>query len=128
MGFEYFEIERVEKLSKKEFIENYYKPQRPVVITNQIDDWPAFSKWNFDYLREVAGDKNVPLYDGRKTDYTKKVNEPDFTMTMSEYIDILEKGPTDLRIFLYNLMKEVPQMKSEMKWPNLGIKLLKACL
>ena len=126
MGFEYFEIERVEKLSKKEFIENYYKPQRPVVITNQIDDWPAFSKWNFDYLREVAGDKNVPLYDGRKTDYTKKVNEPDFTMTMSEYIDILEKGPTDLRIFLYNLMKEVPQMKSEMKWPNLGIKLLKS--
>lgn len=126
MGFEYYEIERVEKLSKKEFIENYYKPQRPVVITNQINDWPAFLKWDFDYLRQVAGDREVPLYDGRKTDYTKKVNEPDFTMTMSEYIDILEKGPTDLRIFLYNLMKDVPQLKSEMKWPNLGIKLLKS--
>ena len=107
-------------------MEKYYKPQRPVVITNQIEDWPAYSKWNFDYLREIAGDKKVPLYDGRKTDYTKKVNEPDFTMSMSEYIDILEKGPTDLRIFLYNLMKEVPQMKSEMKWPNFGIKLLKS--
>lgn len=126
MGFEYFEIERVGKISKKEFIEKYYKPQRPVVMTNQIEDWPAFSKWNFDYLREVAGDKKVPLYDGRKTDYTKKVNEPDFVMTMNQYIDILEKGPTDLRIFLYNLMKEVPQMKLEMKWPNLGIRLLKS--
>lgn len=61
MGFEYFEIERVEKLSKEEFLEKYYKPQRPVVITNQIEDWPAYTKWNFDYLREIAGDKKVPL-------------------------------------------------------------------
>lgn len=126
MAFEYIEIERVEKLTKKEFIENYYKPQKPVVITNQIEDWPAFSKWNFQFLREVAGDKIVPLYDSRKTDYTKKVNEPDFTMTMSEYIDILEKAPTDLRIFLYNLMKDVPSLKSDMKWPQLGLRLIKS--
>lgn len=126
MGFKYKEIERVEKLTKKEFIENYYKKQKPVVITNQIEDWPAFTKWNFDFLRQVAGDKMVPLYDSRKTDYTKKVNEPDFTMTLSEYIDILEKGPTDLRIFLFDLMKDVPSMKADMKWPELGIHLLKS--
>ena len=125
MPFEYIEIERVEKLTKEEFIKNYYKLQKPVVITNQIEDWPAFTKWNFEYLKEVAGDKKVPLYDSRKTDYTKKVNEPDFTMTMSEYIAILKKGPTDLRIFLYNLLKDVPIMKLDMKWPKLGIKLLK---
>ncbi len=126
MGFEYIEIERVEKLTRKEFVERYYKPQKPVVITNQIEDWPAFSKWNFDFLKEVAGEKTVPLYDSRKTDYTKKVNEPDFTMTMSEYIDILKKGPTDLRIFLYNLLKDVPSMKADMKWPKLGIRLIKS--
>ena len=126
MPFHYTEIERVEKLTKEEFIQNYYKPQKPVVITNQIEDWPAFTKWDFNFLREVAGDKMVPLYDSRKTDYTKKVNEPDFTMTMNEYIDILEKGPTDLRIFLYDLMKDVPAMKADMKWPDLGIHLLKS--
>lgn len=63
MGFEYIEIERVNKLTKKEFIENYYKKQKPVVITNQIEDWPAFTKWNLEYIRELAGDKMVPLYD-----------------------------------------------------------------
>ena len=126
MPFHYIEIERVDKLTKEEFIKNYYKPQKPVVITNQIEDWPAFTKWNFDFLKKEAGDKMVPLYDSRKTDYTKKVNEPDFTMTMSEYIDILEKGPTDLRIFLYDLMKDVPTMKADMKWPDLGIHLLKS--
>jgi hypothetical protein len=126
MSFKYTAIERVEKLTKEEFIKNYYKPQKPVVITNQIEDWPAFTKWNFDFLRTVASDKKVPLYDSRKTDYTKKVNEPDFVMTMGEYIDILEKGPTDLRIFLYDLMKDVPSMKEDMKWPDLGIRLLKS--
>ncbi len=125
MSFNYTEIERVTKLTKKEFIENYYKKQRPVVITNQIEDWPAFTKWNLDFIKEIAGDKTVPLYDSRKTDYTKKVNEPDFKMTMAEYIDILEKGPTDLRIFLYNLMKDAPSMKDDMRWPDLGIRLLK---
>lgn len=127
MAFEeLISIERVDKLTKKEFMECYYRPQKPVVITNQIDDWPAYTKWNFQFLREVAGEKKVPLYDGRKTDYTKKVNEPDFTKTMSEYIDILEQGPTDLRIFLYNLMKDVPVMKSDMQWPDLGPRLLKS--
>src|SRR5690606_40072772 len=92
MSFNYIEIERVTKLTKKEFLENYYKKQRPVVITNQIEDWPAFTKWNLDFIREIAGDKIVPLYDSRKTDYTKKVNEPDFKMTMAEYIDILERS------------------------------------
>lgn len=126
MGFNYIEIERVTKLTKKEFIENYYKKQKPVVITNQIEDWPAFTKWNLDFIKEIAGDKIVPLYDSRKTDYTKKVNEPDFKMTMAEYVNILEKGPTDLRIFLYNLMKDVPLLKNDMRWPNLGLRLIKS--
>lgn len=126
MAFDYIQIERVEKLTKKEFIDNYYKPQKPVVITNQIEDWPAFSKWNFDYLKEVAGHKIVPLYDSRKTDFTKKVNEADFNMPMADYIDLLQKGPTDLRIFLYNLMKDVPVMKYDIKWPKLGLRLIKS--
>jgi ribosomal protein L16 Arg81 hydroxylase len=126
MAFKYTEIERVEKLTQKEFIENYYRPQKPVVMTNQIEDWPAFSKWNFDFLAKEAGDKTVPLYDSRKTDYTQKVNEPDFTMTMAEYIRILKKGPTDLRIFLYNLLHDVPSMKADMRWPKLGLRLIKS--
>ena len=126
MNFEYTEIERVEKLTEKEFIENYYKPQKPVVITRQLEDWPAFEKWNFAFLKKAAGDKIVPLYDNRKTDYTKKVNEPDFTMTMTEYINILEKGPTQLRIFLFNLLKEVPAMKADIRWPKLGLRLIKS--
>ncbi|WP_366519854.1 hypothetical protein [Apibacter sp.] len=37
----------------------------------------------------------------------KKVNEPDARMKMADYIDILQKGPTNLRIFLFNILKQV---------------------
>lgn len=46
-------------------------------------------------------------------------------MKMSEYIDMLHKEPTNYRIFLYNLMKKVPALQNDFKWPNMGLKLIK---
>ncbi len=46
-------------------------------------------------------------------------------MKMADYIDILKSKPTNYRIFLYNLMKEVPSLKNDFKWPDIGLKLVK---
>ncbi len=48
-----------------------------------------------------------------------------FQMKMSDYIDLLNAKPTNYRIFLYNLMKEVPVLKNDFKWPDIGLKLVK---
>lgn len=125
MNFDFTEVERVADISARDFQKNYVKPQIPVVVEKITGDWPAFEKWNFDYIKKVAGEKVVPLYNNDPVDYTKKVNEPVATMKMSEYIDLLEQGPTDLRIFLYNLMKEAPQLQQDYKMPELGLKLFK---
>ncbi|WP_300492230.1 cupin-like domain-containing protein [Flavobacterium sp.] len=125
MAFNYIEIDRVEKLTKEVFIDNYYNLQKPLVITNQVDDWPAVHKWSFKFLKEIAGDKIVPLYNSGIAECIPKLNEPDLTLPMSQYIEILQRGPTDLRIFLYNLMKDVPDLKTDIRWPELGIKLIK---
>ena len=45
---------------------------------------------------------------------------------MSDYINLLESKPTNYRIFLYNLMKEVPTLKDDFLWPDIGLKLVKA--
>ena len=88
------EIPREKKISKKDFLERYVKPQKPVVLEQLIEDWPAYHKWNFNYIREVAGDKTVPLFDGKKTISSEyKFNEPHLHMKMSEYLDLLEKVP-----------------------------------
>lgn len=119
------EIPRVKTISKEDFINNYLKPQRPVVVEQLTTDWDAYGKWHLSYIKEIAGDKVVPLYDDRPVDYKDGFNEPHAKMKMSEYIDLLEKEPTNYRIFLYNLMKEVPELRDDFKWPDIGLKLVK---
>lgn len=126
MVFEFTEVERVSSISAKDFQKFYVKPQKPVVVEKITEDWPAFEKWNFEYIKQVAGDKIVPLYNNDPVDAEKKVNEPIAQMKMSEYVDLLHQGPTDLRIFLYNLMKQTPELHQDYKMPDLGLNLFKS--
>ncbi len=119
------EIHRVKSITKEDFVRDYVKKQKPVVIEHLIDDWEAYKKWNLSYIKKIAGDKIVPLYDDRPVKHDEGFNEAHATMQMSEYIDLLKKEPTDYRIFLYNLMKEVPSLKTDFKFPKMGLRLLK---
>lgn len=119
------EITRVKTITREDFINNYLKPQKPVVMEQLINDWPAFSKWDFDYMKDIAGDKIVPLYDDRPVTHEDGFNEAHAKMKMSEYIDLLRKEPTSYRIFLYNLIKQVPVLKNDFNFPKMGLHLLR---
>lgn len=119
------EIPRIQTVTKEEFVRDYVKPQKPVVIEHLIDDWDAYKIWKLSYIKKIAGDKEVPLYDDRPVKHDEGFNQAHATMKMSEYIDLLKKGPTNYRIFLYNLMKEVPSLKKDFKFPKIGLRLLK---
>ncbi len=125
MALNLTEIERVKTLSRKDFLDRYVKPQKPVVIEQLTADWPAYTKWHLEYIRDIAGDRTVPLYDDRPVSYKEGFNEAHATMKMSEYIDLLKSRPTNYRIFLYNLMKEVPMLKDDFRWPNIGLRLVR---
>lgn len=118
-------IEKVDTLTKEEFLANYFKPQKPVVIRRFIEDWPAYKKWNLDYMAEVAGDKTVPLYDNRPVSHKDGFNEPHATMKMHEYVDLLKREPTKYRIFLWNILKEVPELQKDYSYPDFGLRLMK---
>lgn len=119
------EIPREKKISKADFIEKYYKPQKPVVIEELIEDWPAYKKWDLDYIKEIAGEKEVPLYDDRPISSKYKFNEPHLKMKMADYIDLLRSKPTKYRIFLYHLMKEVPALQKDFFYPKIGLNFIK---
>lgn len=118
-------IDRVETITKEDFLKKYFKPQKPVVIERFIEDWPAYSKWSLEYMKEVAGDKTVPLYDDRPVDYKDGFNEPHATMKMKDYVDLLQKEPTKYRIFLWNILKEIPILQKDYTYPDFGLKLMK---
>ncbi|UAB85537.1 cupin-like domain-containing protein [Zunongwangia sp. SCSIO 43204] len=124
-GLQLAEIPSVKRISKEEFVKNYVQPQKPVVIENLIEDWPAFEKWNLDYIKELAGEKVVPLYDDRPITSEYKFNEPHAEMKMADYIDLLKSKPTNYRIFLYHLMKEVPALQKDFKFPDIGLRMIK---
>ncbi|MFV1448857.1 cupin-like domain-containing protein [Maribacter sp. HS] len=119
------DIPRVRNITKDDFIENYFKPQKPVVLEQAIADWPAFTKWNLDYMKEVAGDITVPLYDNRPVQHKDGFNEPHAKMKMADYVDLLKKEPTKYRIFLWNILKEVPDLQKDYTFPDFGLRLLK---
>ncbi|WP_439130610.1 cupin-like domain-containing protein [Polaribacter sp.] len=125
MSLNLFQIDRVKTITKEDFIKKYFKPQKPVVIENFIEDWPAYKKWNLDYMKKIAGDKIVPLYDDRPVNYKEGFNEPHATMKMTDYVDLLKREPSKFRIFLWNILKEVPVLQKDYSYPDFGLKLLK---
>ncbi len=119
------EIERVKTITKSDFYHNYVKKQKPLVIEQLTADWPAYGKWKFAYMKQMAGEKTVPLYDDRPVSHKDGFNQAHAQMKMSEYIDLLQTKPTNYRIFLYNLMKQVPDLRNDFKWPDIGLKLVR---
>ncbi len=119
------DVPKVTRISKEDFLEQYFKPQKPVIIEKAIEDWPAYNKWSLDYIKQVAGDKIVPLYDDRPVDYRDGFNQPHARMRMDAYIDLLQREPTRYRIFLWNILKEVPELQKDFEVPDFGLTLLK---
>ncbi len=120
------EIDRVKTITKEEFRKHYLKPQKPVIIEHFVDDWPAVQKWDLDYMAKVAGDVTVPLYDDRPVRHDEGFNQAHATMKMRDYVALLKKEPTRYRIFLWNILKEVPELQKDYTFPDFGIKLMKS--
>jgi hypothetical protein len=110
MKFNLSPIDVVEDISKSDFELNYLKPRKPVVIKNMAKKWPAYQKWTMEYVKDVVGDKTVPLYDSSKADPSKPINASAAEMKFGDYIDLIKEAPTDLRIFLFDPIKFAPDL------------------
>ncbi|GAA3600301.1 cupin-like domain-containing protein [Flavivirga amylovorans] len=119
------DIPRVKTITKADFLKHYFNPQKPIVIEQFIKDWPAYTKWNLDYMKAIAGNIIIPLYDDRPVDYKDGFNEPHAKMKMSAYIDLLKSEPTKYRIFLWNALKEIPELQKDFTFPDFGLRLMK---
>ncbi|MBP0905767.1 cupin-like domain-containing protein [Mariniflexile gromovii] len=125
MSLNLLDIPRVKTITKEDFLKHYFKPQKPVVIERFIENWPAYHKWSLDYMKSVGGDITIPLYDDRPVDYKDGFNQPHAKMKLADYIDLLKRKPTKYRIFLWNAIKEIPQLQKDFSFPDFGLRLLK---
>lgn len=120
-------IERVSGISSEDFIANYLKPGKPVILTGFIDpSSPALKKWSYSYFKEIAGDQTVSLYGKEETSRDRVASAPVKHMKFADYLDMIEREPTDLRIFLFNLLKLKPELNKDIIYNDpTGGKILK---
>lgn len=111
-------VDVVNTISPEEFREKYYLPQVPVVIRDLAKNWKAYSKWNWDYFKEIVGDKRVGIYNNVKSDAYTPINKADDYKTFGEYVDMIRQGPAAWRIFLFNIFNHAPQLTQDFTWPD----------
>lgn len=111
-------IDTVDSINKEDFVNNYLKPRKPLIIRKATESWPALKKWTFDYLKETVGDITVPLYDSSKADPAAPINASAAEMKFGDYIDLIQTQPTDLRIFLFDPIKYAPGLLEDYRSPG----------
>jgi hypothetical protein len=84
-------IARRERLSGDEFLQQYYRGNRPVIITGMLEHFPARSKWNLDYFAERFANRMVEVQFGRNADTQYEMNSIAHKreMRFGDYIDMV---------------------------------------
>lgn len=59
------QIERRGGLRADEFLERYYAANRPVILTGEMDGWPALRRWTPAYLKATVGSAPIEYQGGR---------------------------------------------------------------
>ncbi len=79
-------VERRRKVSPDEFYTHYYAENRPLVLLDFADTWPA-QRWTVDSLERSLGDEPVEVMSGREQDERYELNTEQHrsTMPFSEY-------------------------------------------
>jgi hypothetical protein len=61
-------IPRLDRIDTEGFLERFYAPCRPVVLTDSMAGWPALTRWTPDYLRRAMGAAPPEARSGRDLD------------------------------------------------------------
>ncbi len=112
-------VERRSGLDKENFAIEYLNPRKPVIFTDLMDDWPAKDKWTIDYLKSQYGHLKVPVFSPKTSEAGKSYMEPEKEIPFKEYLEIIEAGPTQLRMFLFNIFRHAPEMCKDVATPTI---------
>ena len=112
-------VDKVSLIEQKDFSDSYFKPLRPLVIQDLAKSWPASKKWSPDFFREQYGNKQVKVYDDSFVAAGKHYMSNLKTISLKQYIDTIMTSSQNLRMFLYNIKSEIPELVDDIIFPTL---------
>ena len=82
-------IERVDgrKLSVEEFQRSYERPRVPVLLTNLVDKWPCYTKWDWDYMTKITA---------------KDIHAGGYTFRMNDYILYMQESHDEQPLYIFD--------------------------
>ena len=119
------DVETFDDISSATFLEKYKKPELPVVMKNLTKEWKAKKLWSLEYFEALAGDKEVKLYGTKSSRDKKMLYDEQTTMPLKVYFELLRSGENDLRMFFFEILKEIPSLKDDFAFPEIGLKFFK---
>ena len=81
-------IDRRCNLSLQEFLTEYAIPQKPVIITDIVKNWPAYKKWNLDFFNSRSK--------------TQKYRAEAVDITFSNYLDYFKQAQEESPLYLFD--------------------------
>lgn len=106
-----------EFISQEEFRADYFG-KKPIVLRNLSLHWPARTLWTWEYLKEKVGNKTVDVFSNEKNAEDRPVNTPHAQMKFFDYIDGLKNGDGHWRLFLFDILKNCPDLLNDFSWPT----------
>ncbi|HZM01120.1 MAG TPA: cupin-like domain-containing protein [Planctomycetota bacterium] len=116
------DVERVHRPPLERFVEDYLRPQRPVVLTGAIDDWPALTRWDQDYLRRSVGDRRLrveAVAGSEKPGYFGRRSLPQ-TMAFGDYLTAVVADQRVPRLYLggISIPGSLPELAVDVRLPE----------
>ncbi|CAH0407885.1 unnamed protein product [Chilo suppressalis] len=111
-------IEVIDCPSMEHFYKNYIVAEKPVVLRNCINHWPALSKWrDQNYFIKLAGARTVSIEIGRdytESEWTQKL------MTIEDFIKdfIFQTNGSTGYLAQYQLFEQIPELKEDIIEPE----------
>jgi hypothetical protein len=112
-------VEKVSLIDQKNFSDSYFIPLKPLVIKDLAKTWPASKKWTPDFFKEQYGNKQVKVYDESFVTAGKHYMSKLKSISLREYIDTIMSSSQNLRMFLYNIKSEIPELVEDINFPTL---------
>ena len=95
---------------------------RPAVIDGFAAGWPALERWTPERLRLRFGDRMVRVYDASFGEPGSTYMNSVDTIPFADFLDhVLDEG-RDLRMFLYNIARQIPELLDDMDFPDIGVR------
>lgn len=113
-------IPRVANITRRDFQNSYLDPLRPVIVQDLAASWPALKTWSPEFFKERYGRKTVKVYNAGFAAPGQTYMSNVKTLSLRDYIDVIMTTSADLRMFLYNLKTEIPELIEDIRFPPLA--------